>query len=131
MPLDPSHPIPPSRVNVHAKSGGEGAAVFDSSIALLQGMFPPTPSNKIDLANGLTVVAPLGGYQYVPVEMTEGGDHVLEPWTDCKVRMPLAVSRGYSSTPCLGIQETRVRGVCVGRIHTGCQGCETFFRDGP
>ncbi|KAF8435329.1 histidine phosphatase superfamily [Boletus edulis BED1] len=85
MPLDPAHPIPPSKINVHAKSGGGGAAIFDSSVALLQGLFPPTSLNKMDLANGSTIVAPLGGYQYVPVEMnTEGGDRVLEPWTDCK-----------------------------------------------
>ncbi|KAH7886477.1 histidine phosphatase superfamily [Phlebopus sp. FC_14] len=83
MPLDPTHPIPPNQVHVHAKSGGEGAAIFDSSIALLQGMFPPTPQNKISLANGTTVVSPLGGYQYVPVEMSSGGDLVLEPWVDC------------------------------------------------
>lgn len=95
MPLDPAHPIPPNMVNVHAKSGGEGAAIFDSSIALLQGLFPPTPLNSIQLANGSTVVSPLGGYQYVPVAMsTAGGDHVLEPWTDCKVRMLLTISRG-------------------------------------
>lgn len=95
MPLDPSHPIPPNKVNVHAKSGGAGAAIFDSSIALMQGMFPPTLRNKIELANGSAVVSPLGGYQYVPVEMTTpGGDRVLEPWTDCKVRMSLAISRG-------------------------------------
>ena len=93
--MEPSHPIPPSKVNVHAKSGGEGAAIFDSSIALVQGLFPPTPLNKIELANGSTVVSPLGGYQYVPVEMnTEGGDRVLEPWTDCKVRMSVTISRG-------------------------------------
>jgi len=83
MPLDPSHPIPPNQVNVHAKPDGEGAAIFDSTIALLQGMFPPTSHNKIELANGSTIVAPLGGYQYVPVE-TEVVDHVLQPWTDCK-----------------------------------------------
>lgn len=94
MPLDPSHPIPPSQVDVHAKSGGEGAAIFDSSIAVMQGLFPPTLLNKIELANGSTVLSPLGGYQYVPVEMTEGGDHVLEPWTDCKVRMSFTVSCG-------------------------------------
>ena len=95
MPLDPSHPIPPNKVNVHAKSGGEGAVIFDSSIALLQGLFPPTPLNKMELANGSTVVSPLGGYQYVPVDMsTDGGDRVLEPWTDCKVRMSLTISRG-------------------------------------
>ncbi|KAN0073627.1 Histidine phosphatase superfamily [Tylopilus felleus] len=97
MPLDPAHPIPPNMVNVHAKSGGEGAAIFDSSIALLQGLFPPTPLNSIQLANGSTVVSPLGGYQYVPVAMsTAGGDHVLEPWTDCKA-FKKHVSNVYAS----------------------------------
>ncbi|KAG6331021.1 hypothetical protein ID866_8066 [Astraeus odoratus] len=84
MPLDPTHPIPPSKVHVHAKAGGEGAAIFDASIALLQGMFPPTPLNKITLANGTTIMSPLGGYQYVPVEMVpDSGDSVLESWVDC------------------------------------------------
>ncbi|KIJ57751.1 hypothetical protein HYDPIDRAFT_120380, partial [Hydnomerulius pinastri MD-312] len=97
MPLDPTHPIPPNQVHIHAKSGGEGAAIFDSSIALLQGMFPPTPENKIFLANGSTVVSPLGGYQYVPVEMaTEGGDYVLEPWVDCAA-FKKRVSEVYNS----------------------------------
>lgn len=53
---------------VHAlvKAGGEGTVVFDSAIATLQGLFPPTPKNEMTLANGTTVMAPLGGYQYVP-----------------------------------------------------------------
>ena len=46
--------------------GGEGTVVFDSAIATLQGMFPPNPHNKMTLANDTTVIAPLGGYQYVP-----------------------------------------------------------------
>lgn len=84
MPLDPTHPIPPSQVHVHAKASGEGAAIFDSSIALLQGMFPPTPLNQIKLANGSTIRAPLGGYQYVPVEMVpDTSDNVLESWIGC------------------------------------------------
>lgn len=84
MPLDPTHPIPPNKVHVHAKAGGEGSAIFDASIALLQGMFPPTPLNKIKIANGTTVVSPLGGYQYVPVEMVpDSSDSVLEPWVEC------------------------------------------------
>jgi hypothetical protein len=73
-------------VKVHAKAGGEGTVIFDSAIALLQGLFPPNPSNKIVLANETTVVAPLGGYQYVPIETIEpGNDRSLEPWTDCPV----------------------------------------------
>lgn len=71
-------------VHVHAKAGGEGTVIFDSAIALLQGLFPPNPANKIVLANETTVVAPLGGYQYVPIETVEpGNDRSLEPWTDC------------------------------------------------
>ncbi|KAG2362444.1 histidine phosphatase superfamily [Suillus spraguei] len=71
-------------VHVHAKAGGEGPVIFDSAIALLQGLFPPNPANKIVLANETTIVAPLGGYQYVPIETVEpGNDKSLEPWTDC------------------------------------------------
>ncbi|KAJ7027800.1 histidine phosphatase superfamily [Mycena alexandri] len=71
-------------VKVLAKAGGEGAVVFDSAIALLQGIFPPDPRNRVKLANGTTVTAPLGGYQYVPMETVEpGNDRSLESWTDC------------------------------------------------
>jgi lysosomal acid phosphatase len=73
-----------SEVKVRVKAGVEGTVVFDSAIALLQGLFPPNPNNKIVLANETTVVAPLGGYQYVPVETVEpGNDRSLESWTDC------------------------------------------------
>ncbi|TFK45136.1 histidine phosphatase superfamily [Crucibulum laeve] len=73
-----------SEVKVRVKAGVEGTVVFDSAIALLQGLFPPTPNNKIVLANETTVVAPLGGYQYVPVETVEpGNDRSLESWTNC------------------------------------------------
>ncbi len=54
------------QVHARIKNGGEGRVVFDSTIALLQGLFPPTPSNTIVLANETSVTAPLGGYQYVP-----------------------------------------------------------------
>ncbi|KAI5986100.1 histidine phosphatase superfamily [Pisolithus marmoratus] len=97
MPLDPSHPIPPSQVHVHAKAGGEGATVFHSSIALLQGMFPPTPRNKITLAHGTTITSPLGGYQYVPVEMVpDSSDTVLESWVDCAA-FKKHITKVYSS----------------------------------
>ena len=54
------------QVHARIKNGGEGRCVFDSTIALLQGLFPPTPSNTIVLANETSITAPLGGYQYVP-----------------------------------------------------------------
>ncbi|KAF9449257.1 phosphoglycerate mutase-like protein [Macrolepiota fuliginosa MF-IS2] len=73
-----------NEVKVRVKAGVEGSVVFDSAIALLQGLFPPNPKNKIILANETTVVAPLGGYQYVPVETVEpGNDRSLESWTNC------------------------------------------------
>ena len=57
-----------SQIHVRVKggSGAEGPAIFDSAIALLQGLYPPDPSNKITLANDTVVTSPLGGYQYVP-----------------------------------------------------------------
>ncbi|KAI0667032.1 phosphoglycerate mutase-like protein [Trametes maxima] len=71
-------------IHVRVKVGGEGAAVFDSATALLQGLYPPNPANRITLANETTVVAPLNGYQYIPVETVEpSNDRSLEPWTDC------------------------------------------------
>lgn len=74
-------------LRVHAKAGGEGPVIFDSAIALLQGLYPPNPNNKIVLANDTTVISPLGGYQYVPIETVEpGNDRSLEPWTNCPVR---------------------------------------------
>jgi lysosomal acid phosphatase len=53
------------RVHVRVKVGSEGPSVFDSTTALLQGLFPPTPKNQIVLANDTVVVAPLGGSVYV------------------------------------------------------------------
>ncbi|KZP15515.1 phosphoglycerate mutase-like protein [Athelia psychrophila] len=72
------------QVAVLVKAGGEGPVVFDSAIATLQGLFPPTPKNTMTLANGLQITAPLGGYQYVPVETVEPyNDRSMESWTDC------------------------------------------------
>lgn len=73
-------------IRVRVKNGGEGSVIFDSAIALLQGLYPPNPKNKIVLANETEVIAPLDGYQYVPVETVEpSNDRSLESWTDCPV----------------------------------------------
>ncbi|KAG1837416.1 histidine phosphatase superfamily [Suillus subalutaceus] len=85
-------------VHVHAKAGGEGDVIFDSAVALLQGLFPPNPANKIVLANETTVVAPLGGYQYVPIQTVDpGNDRSLEPWIDCPAFVQ-HISNVYSSS---------------------------------
>ena len=54
------------QISIRAKAGGEGTVIFDSAIAVLQGLYPPTTKNRIVLANETIVVAPLGGYQYIP-----------------------------------------------------------------
>ncbi|KAG2045463.1 hypothetical protein BDR06DRAFT_978198, partial [Suillus hirtellus] len=66
-------------VHVHAKAGGEGTIV---------------------LANETTVITPLGGYQYVPIETIEpGNDKSLEPWTDCPAKaFEQYISNVYSSS---------------------------------
>ncbi|KAF9258375.1 phosphoglycerate mutase-like protein [Marasmius fiardii PR-910] len=72
------------QIQVYAKNGGEGNVVFDSTIALLQGFFPPSERNELELANGTTIRAPLNGYQYVPIETVEPeNDRSLESWIDC------------------------------------------------
>ena len=53
------------QVQVRADNGGERGAVVNSAIALLQGLYPPTPRSRTELANGTTVVGPFGGYQYI------------------------------------------------------------------
>jgi hypothetical protein len=85
-------------VHVHAKAGGEGTVIFDSAVALLQGLFPPNPANSIVLANETTVIAPLGGYQYVPIQTVDpGNDKSLEPWIDCPA-FEQHISNVYSSS---------------------------------
>lgn len=75
-----------SQVQARADAGGEGGVIFDSAIALLQGLFPPTPDNRETLADGEVSVAPLGGYQYVPIESVEPNQDVsLEGFTSCPV----------------------------------------------
>ncbi|KAI0088497.1 phosphoglycerate mutase-like protein [Irpex rosettiformis] len=73
-----------SQVAVRADAGGEGGVIFDSAIAVTQGLFPPNAANKIKLANGTTVTSPFDGYQYVPIESVEPNEDVsLEGFTSC------------------------------------------------
>ncbi|KAH9903364.1 phosphoglycerate mutase-like protein [Cubamyces lactineus] len=73
-----------NQLDVRADAGGEGAVILTSVQGLLQGLFPPTTDNNITLANGTTVVAPLGGYQAIPVESVEPNEDIsLEGFTSC------------------------------------------------
>ncbi|KAH8085958.1 phosphoglycerate mutase-like protein [Cristinia sonorae] len=73
-----------TQVAVRADAGGEGGVIFDSAVALLQGLFPATRLSNTTLANGQVVTSPLGGYQYVPIESVEPNQDVsLEGYTSC------------------------------------------------
>ncbi|KAI8971150.1 phosphoglycerate mutase-like protein [Trametes punicea] len=74
----------PTQVIVRADAGDEGGVIFDSAVALVQGLWPATPRASTQLANGTNVTSPLGGYQYVPIESVEPNEDVsLEGFTDC------------------------------------------------
>ena len=59
-----------SEVIVRADAGGDGGVIVDSSEAMVQGLWPATPAQSIVLANGTNITSPLGGYQYVPSELS-------------------------------------------------------------
>ncbi|KHO00126.1 Histidine phosphatase superfamily, clade-2 [Metarhizium album ARSEF 1941] len=44
----------------------EDAVLYNSAVTFLQGLYPPTGQSET-LANGTRIEAPLGGYQYIPV----------------------------------------------------------------
>ncbi|KAL5531847.1 hypothetical protein ACEPAF_5410 [Sanghuangporus sanghuang] len=105
--LNPNSPnsiygIAPDVVNdrqvlVRADNGGEGGAIVDSAVALLQGLFPPTPRSRVSLANGTTIIGPMNGYQYVPIESVEPVQSVeLEGWSSCP-NFERRVKRFYDS----------------------------------
>lgn len=87
-----------AQVHIRADAGGEGGVIFDSSIAVAQGIWPASTGFNTTLANGTTVVSPLGGYQYVPVESVEPDNDVsLEGWTECNT-FATTTSAFYNST---------------------------------
>jgi prostatic aicd phosphatase len=53
------------QLTVRADAGG-GNVILNSAYALLQGLYPSTKKSELTLANGTTILPPLGGYQYVP-----------------------------------------------------------------
>ncbi|EIW81249.1 phosphoglycerate mutase-like protein [Coniophora puteana RWD-64-598 SS2] len=73
-----------NQIYVRADFGGEDMVIYDSCVSVTQGMWPVTSSNNITIANGTTIVAPLGGYQYVPVDAVDPDEDVsLEGFDDC------------------------------------------------
>ncbi|TFK40711.1 histidine phosphatase superfamily [Crucibulum laeve] len=73
-----------TQLHVRADGGGERGVIFNSAVSVLQGLFPATQAYNTTLANGTTVIGPLGGYQYVPIESVEPDNDIsLEGWTSC------------------------------------------------
>ncbi|KAJ7725358.1 histidine phosphatase superfamily [Mycena metata] len=87
-----------NQIHVRADAGGELGVIYDSAVALLQGLFPANKNYTTDLANGTTVTGALGGYQYVPIESVEPTNDVsLEGYTSCAV-FNAANTAFYNST---------------------------------
>lgn len=73
-----------TEILIRADAGGEPGVIFNSAVALLQGLFPPTGDYNTTLANGSTVTGPLGGYQTVPIKSVDSNNDVsLEGWVSC------------------------------------------------
>ncbi|KAF8073645.1 histidine phosphatase superfamily [Lyophyllum atratum] len=87
-----------AQLHVRADGGGEAGVILNSASSLLQGLFPANPDLKTTLANGTTITAPLGGYQYIPIESVEPQNDIsLEGWTSCNT-FNEATSRFYNSS---------------------------------
>ncbi|KAG2159292.1 phosphoglycerate mutase-like protein [Suillus bovinus] len=93
------------QLTVRADAGG-GNVILNSAYALLQGLYPSTKKSEITLANGTTVVPPLGGYQYVP---GKSGRVTLFPsltsWMDCEY-FQYHLARIYASSTFLNMSTT-------------------------
>lgn len=52
-----------AQIDVRADAGGEGGVIYDSALALVQGLWPASPAFNTTLSDGTNVPGPLGGYQ--------------------------------------------------------------------
>ncbi|KAJ6557217.1 histidine phosphatase superfamily [Mycena vulgaris] len=88
-----------NQIHVRADAGGELGVIYDSAVALLQGLFPANVNyTTTDLSNGTVIPGALGGYQYVPIESVEPANDVsLEGWTSCGA-FDNATAAFYNST---------------------------------
>ncbi|KAG1904522.1 phosphoglycerate mutase-like protein [Suillus fuscotomentosus] len=94
-----------NQLAVRADAGG-GNVILNSAYALLQGLYPSTQESEITLANGTTVLSPLGGYQYVPVQSLEYWQSPsLTSWMDCEY-FQSHLNRTYASSAWLNMSAT-------------------------
>jgi len=52
-----------TQIQVRADAGGEGGVIYNSAVALLQGLYPPTSSYNETLVNGTVIFGASNGYQ--------------------------------------------------------------------
>ncbi|GBE85221.1 phosphoglycerate mutase-like protein [Sparassis crispa] len=71
---------------------------MDSAAALVQGLWPAITLQNTTLANGSTIISPLGGYQYIPIKSVEPNEDVsLEGFTNCNA-LDTYIEQFYNST---------------------------------
>lgn len=69
---------------IRADAGGEGGVVINSALSLTAGLFPASEAYNTTLADGTEIVAPMGGYQTIPIETIEPDNDIsMEGWTQC------------------------------------------------
>lgn len=103
---------------VRADAGG-GNVILNSAYALLQGLYPSTSKSGLTLANGTTVLPPLGGFQYIPGKLICSCSYFFGPltifpqcnrWNIGKVRLSRAGwSAWYGSRRFFGISHRNLR----------------------
>ncbi|KAF7799399.1 hypothetical protein EIP86_010632 [Pleurotus ostreatoroseus] len=94
-----------TEVIIRADGSAEGEAIPDSAVALGQGLWPPTSSSSIKLANGTTVTGPFGGYQYTLVNSVSAAqDYTLRGQTYCNMFLNRAQSMAVGSNSQLQLQ---------------------------
>lgn len=70
--------------NVVADAAAESNVIVISAYSMWQGIYPATSESNVTLANGTTVVSPLSGQQYLPIETIEFAQSpTLEAFTTC------------------------------------------------
>ncbi|CCG80945.1 Predicted protein [Taphrina deformans PYCC 5710] len=69
---------------VTADAAAESNVIVISAYSMWQGMYPATAQSNVTLANGTTVVSPLSGQQYLPIQTVEFAQSpLLEAFTSC------------------------------------------------
>ncbi|KAJ3556951.1 hypothetical protein NM688_g1744 [Phlebia brevispora] len=73
-----------AQVTIRADATDTSGGLFESAVALGQGLWPPTAAENFQIANGSIIVSPLGGYQYTMVTPVDPSlDFTINGVLDC------------------------------------------------